>query len=198
MSLNRNMTGWADLCQSAFRQRRRWRGCGDSETSSRWRGMRQLRGIKVRCGERKASRGEKHTKKGEAEDQRHDCESGGCFRCPTLARVERCGQAIGCIDREHHGRVMVMGRSKPTRVVKVIIRMQVPHQSRLCARKFPFLTHPTHDWPFSLSESEQFNTRSVGSGCRNSHRIVFFPRPPRPHGTRVLRLLARARSPRAR
>jgi hypothetical protein len=29
----------ADLCQSAFRQRRRWGGCGDSETFSRLRGM---------------------------------------------------------------------------------------------------------------------------------------------------------------
>ena len=56
--LNRSMTVWADLFQSAFRQRRRWRECGDSETSSRLRGMRQLWGIKVTCEERKASRGE--------------------------------------------------------------------------------------------------------------------------------------------
>ena len=89
-------------------------------------------------------------------------------------------------------------RGKPPLVVKVIIRMQVPHQSRQSPRKFPFLTHPAHDWPFSFSESEQFNTRSVCSGCRNSHCIDLFPRPPRPQGTRVLRPLARARSPRAR
>jgi hypothetical protein len=55
--LNRDVTGWADQCQSAFQQRRRRMGCGNSETSSRWRGTRQLWGIKVRCGERKASRG---------------------------------------------------------------------------------------------------------------------------------------------